>query len=171
MTAQTAAAMEVAKKAVPVKQASSDLFDSVFDSITRRAFELFEGNGRWPGNELADWFRAESEVLHPVHLELRESEDSFSVEAEVPGFDPKDLEITVEPRTLRIAGERERHEEKKKGKALRSEWCANRILRTIDLPAEIDTGKASASLKAGILTIELPKAPHAKSVPIEPKAT
>ena len=172
MTAQSATAMQPTKGSVPVKQTAGDLFeqfDSIYDSIARRAFELFEGNGRWPGNDLGDWFRAESEVSHPVHLETRESDGSFTVEVEVPGFTAKDLEINVEPRCLRIAGKRETKEEEKKGKAIRSERCADQILRAVDLPVDVDTAKVSASLRDGILTIDLPKAVHAKSVRVEPK--
>jgi HSP20 family protein len=175
MTAQSATAMQPTKGSVPVRKSSRDLFeqfDSIYDSIARRAFELFESNGRWPGSDLADWFRAEAEVLHPAHLEMRESDSSFTVEAELPRFAAKDLEIHVEPRCLRIAGKRETtKEEDKKGKVIRSEWCADQILRAIDLPADVDTSKVSASLKDGILTIDLPKAVHAKSVRIEPKAS
>jgi HSP20 family protein len=172
MTAQSATAMQPAKESVLVRKSSGDLleqFDSIYDSIAKRAFELFEGNGRWLGHELGDWFRAEAELLHPVLLEMRESDGNFIVEAEVPGFTAKDLEINVEPRCLKIAGKRETKKEEKKGKAIRSEWSADQILRAVDLPADIDTSKVSASLKDGILTIDLPKAAHAKSVRIEPK--
>jgi HSP20 family protein len=174
MTAQSATAMQPTKGSVTVRKSSGDLleeFDSIYDSIARRAFELFEGNGRWPGTDLADWFRAEAELLHPVHLEMRESDGSFTVEAELPGFTAKDLEINVEPCCLRIAGKRETKEEEKKGKVIRSERCSDQILRAIDLPADVDTSKVSASLKDGVLTIDLPKAAHAKSVRIEPKAS
>jgi HSP20 family protein len=174
MTAQSATAMQPTKGSVPVKKNSGDLldqFDSIYDSIARRAFDLFEGNGRWFGNDLGDWFRAEAEVLHPLHLEMRESDSSFTVQAEVPGFSVKDLEIDVEPRCLKIAGKRETKEEEKKGKAIRSEWCADQILRAVDLPADVDTSKVSANLKDGILTVDLPKAAHARSVHIEPKAS
>jgi HSP20 family molecular chaperone IbpA len=51
-----------------------------------------------------------------------------------------------------------------------SERCAKEILRVIYLPAEVDSSKASATLKDGILNIELPKAAHAQTVRIEPKA-
>lgn len=88
----------------------------------------------------------------------------------MPGFAAKDIEINVEPRCLRIAGKRETKEEEKKGKVIRSEWSADQILRAVDLPADVDTAKVSASLKDGILTIDLPKAAHAKSVRIAPKA-
>jgi HSP20 family protein len=174
MTAQTATAMQPTKGSVTVRKSPGDLleqFDSIYDSIARRAFELFEGNGQWPGTDLADWFRAEAELLHPLHLEMRESDSSFTLEAELPGFTAKDLEINVEPRCLRIAGKRETKQQEKKGKVIRSERCADQILRALDLPADVDTSKVSASLKDGVLTIDLPKAAHAKSVRIEPKAS
>ena len=173
MSPQAATAMQPAKAPVPVKQsATSDVFDQIqqtYDSIARRAFEIFNNNGRWLGNELEDWFRAESELLHPVHLEIAESDDNLTVRAEVPGFSAKELEINVEPRKLTIAGKHEAQEESKKGKTIYSERCAKEILRVVDLPAEVDSSKVSATLKDGILNIELPKAAHAKTVRIEPK--
>ena len=89
--------------------------------------------------------------------------------AEVPGFNAKDLEINVEPRPLTVSGKRETKEETKKGKTVYSELCANEILRVAELPAEIDTSKVNATLKDGILNIELAKAAAAKTVRVEPK--
>jgi len=165
--------MQPAKGPVPVKQsATSDVFDQIqqtHDALARRAFEIFDSNGRWLGHELEDWFRAESELLHPVHLEIAESNDNLTVRAEVPGFSAKELEIDVEPRKLTISGKHEAQEESKKGKTIYSERCAKEILRVVDLPAEVDSSKVSAILKDGILNIELPKAAHARAVRIEPK--
>jgi HSP20 family protein len=173
MSAQAATAMQPAKTPAPVKQpAIRDVFDEIqqtYDSIARRAFEIFNDNGRWLGHELDDWFRAESELLHPVHLELAESDDSLTVRAEVPGFSTKELEINVEPRKLTISGKHEAQEESKKGKTIYSERCAKEILRVVDLPAEVDSSKVSATLKDGVLNIEMPKAARAKTVRIEPK--
>jgi len=87
----------------------------------------------------------------------------------VPGFSTKELEINVEPRRLTITGKHEAHEESKKGKRIYSERCANEILRVVDLPGEVDSSKVSATLKDGILNIQLPKTAHAKTVRIEPK--
>ena len=91
-------------------------FDSIYDSIARRAFELFEANGRWLGNDLDDWSARKPRSCTRLHLEMRESDGSFTVEAEVPGFTAKDIEINVEPRCLRIAGKRETKEEEKRAK-------------------------------------------------------
>jgi len=174
MSPQAATATQPAKAAVPVKQSAADeiveRIQQTYDSIAHRAFEIFENNGRWLGRELDDWFRAESELLRPVFLEIAESDVSLTVRAEVPGFSAKELEIHVEPRKLTIAGKHETQEESRKGKTIYSERCANEILRVVNLPADVDSSRVSATLKDGVLNIELAKAARAKSVRIEPKA-
>ena len=170
MTAQSATAMQPTKGSVPLRQNPDDVFEEierVYDSIARRAFELFQADGR-VRRELDDWLRAEAELLHPTHLVLTESDGDFILRAEVPGFTAKDLDIEVQPRYLRITGKREIKEEKNARK-IRSEWCADQILRAVDLPVDVDTARVNASLKDGILTIDLPKAVHAKAIHVEPR--
>ena len=171
MSPQTAA--QPSREPIQVRQPStSEILDRVqqtYDSIARRAFEIFENNGRWFGHDLEDWLRAESELLHPMHLDIKESDANLTVRAEVPGFNTKELEINVEANKLTIVGKHEAQEEKKKAKTIYSERCSNEILRIVSLPAEVDASKASATLKDGILTIELPKAARAKAVRIEPR--
>lgn len=145
-------------------------FNQIYNSIARRAFEIFEGNGRSFGHELDDWFKAESELLHPVHVRMAESDGALTVEAEVPGFETKDLQINLEPRRLTISGKRETKEEQKKGKAVYQEQCSNEILRVIDLPAEVDASKAAATLKNGMLELQMPKSAVAKPTRVEVKA-
>jgi HSP20 family protein len=172
MSPQTAT--QPSKESIQIKQsATSDVLDRIqqtYDSIARRAFEIFENNGRWFGHEWEDWFRAESELLHPIHLEMAESDDTLIVRAEVPGFNTKELEINVEPRKLMIAGKHQAQEERKKAKTIYSERCAKEVLRVVYLPGEVDSSKVSATLKDGILNIELPKAAQAKTIRIAPKA-
>lgn len=67
-------------------------------------------------------------------------------------------------------GKHEAQEESKKCKTVYSERSPQQILRVVDLPAEVDSSKGSATLKDGISKIELPKAAHAKTDRIEPKA-
>jgi len=175
MSTATVTALQPVKESVPVKQqpAPKDVFDRLqetYNLIARRAFEIFDNNGRWLGHELDNWLRAESEVLHPIHLELTETDENLSVRAGVAGFSSKELKIDVEPLRLTITGKHESQEEKKKGKTIYSECCAQEVLRVIALPAEVDGSKATATLKDGILNLELPKAVHAKTVRVEPKA-
>ncbi len=97
-----------------------DRVNKMSQAITQRAYEIFEGNGRRFGHDLEDWFKAEMDMLHPVHVNIAEAEDSLEVKAEVPGFSEKEIEVSVEPRRLTITGKREtettkRREEKQDG--------------------------------------------------------
>jgi len=139
------------------------------DEIARRAFEIFEGNGRAFGRDLENWFTAESELLHPVHIDIAESDGDVTVRAELPGFTAKEIEVSLEPRRLTIAGKREAKEERKDKKTVYTERCSDQLLRVIDLPAAVDTETAAATLKEGVLELKLPKAAAAKKVPITAK--
>ena len=162
------------KEAVPVKSLpGGDLLERVRDlsnAIAHRAFELFNGRGRADGHDLEDWVRAESEVLHPVHLDLAELVDALTVHAEVPGFSAKELEVVVEPRRLTISGKRANSEEHTSKKTIYREECSNQIYRAIELPAEVDASKVTATLKNGVLELSMPKAAKAKKVHIAEKA-
>jgi HSP20 family protein len=149
--------------------APNDGIRQMLDDLARRAFSIFESNGRRLGNELADWLHAETEMFHPAHIQLKESGEGFTVRAEVPGFTAKDLEINVEGRQLTISGKREKHEERQDNKTVYSERCSDQILRTVELPADVNADATKATLKDGILELELPKAAPAKKVAITPE--
>lgn len=175
VTAQTATATTTQPVRISAlnKQAgtgkSIERFDQIYDSIEKRAFEIFNKNGRWHGNELSDWLQAEAEILHPIHLEIAETDEALNVRAEVSGFSAKELNIQVEGNRLTIAGKHESKEEGTKGKTIYSERCAKEILRYVDLPLSVDASKVNAQLMNGILNIELPKAQQAKSDQVEQK--
>jgi HSP20 family protein len=139
------------------------------ESIARRAFELFEGRGAVLGCDSDDWFKAEKELLHPVHLEITETDDTLTVRAEVPGFEAKELEVSVEPRRITISGKKEATEEKKMAKTVYKEQCSSEILRVVDLPVEIEAAKATATLKDGLLELRMPKTAQAKGTVVEVK--
>ena len=150
----------------------SDLFhrvEKLYNSIASRAFEIFENNGQAWGRDLADWFQAEAELLHPIHVDVSESGGELIIRAEVPGFTEKELDIGLEGRRLTITGKRETKEERKEKKTIYTEQCSNHILRVIDLPVDVDKEKAAATLKDGMLELKVPKAAPAKKVPIASK--
>jgi HSP20 family protein len=176
-------AIQPAKEAITLKLAEiksskpapkddlSAQMTGIYESIARRAFEIFEGKGSIFGRDLDDWFQAESEEFHPVHIDVVDAGKSLKVRADVPGFTTKDLEVSVEPACLIITGKREAREDREKeGKVVYSERCADEILRVIDLPAAVDTANVTATLKDGVLELEMPKAAPAKKVKVEPKA-
>ncbi len=145
--------------------------NNLFQTVAKRAYEIFEGNGRILGHDIEHWFRAEMELLHPVHIEITQSGEELEVKAEVPGFSEKEIEVSVEPQRLTITGKRETSKkEEKKGKTVYEEFCSDQILRVVDLPIAVDADKVTATLKNGILQMKMPKAANSKTVEIKPKA-
>ncbi len=132
-------------------------FEQVYNSIARRAFEIFDGNGRIAGRDLQNWFEAESQLLHPVYLNIDETEQAISLQAELPGFTPKELQIYVEPQRIAISGTRESTHEQKKGKTICREYHSNQVFRVVDLPARIDVEGVTSALKNGVLELQMPK--------------
>ena len=150
----------------------SDLADRLqylSGSIARRAFEIFEDRGRALGHDLEDWLRAESELLHPVHLYIAESDDALTVHAEVPGFSAKELDVGVEPHRLTISGKRETSKERTTKKTVYTEQCSSQIFRAINLPTEVDSSKVAATLKDGVLELVMPKAAKVQKVRVGEK--
>ena len=132
--------------------------EQVHENIARRAFEFFEKDGGRFGHELDHWFKAEGELLHPVHMTITESDDALTVQAEVPGFNTNELQISLEPKRLTISGKREsRREGKNKGSVVYQEECSSELLRVIDLPVEVDATKTTSTLKNGVLELNIPK--------------
>lgn len=150
-------------------QAIHSRMNELYDEIARRAFELFESDGRLWGRDLDHWFRAESELLHPAHVRIREADDAIVVDAEVPGFAANELKLSLEPRRLTITGKKQTSSEESKGTVLYSERCSNELLRSIELPVEVNTSRASATLNNGLLQVAAPKA-ASKNVAIQAKS-
>ncbi len=138
-------------------------------TIAQRAYEFFEERGRRIGNELEDWFRAESELMRYVPTTMTETEQQFTFKAEVPGFKANEIKISAEARQLMIEGESEQTTEETSEKVVFSERRTNRFCRSFGLSAEIDPSKVTANLKDGVLEIILPKAPVREAVGVEIK--
>lgn len=171
--AEQSTAVQRAREAAPLKLTSiDDIFDRVnemYNAIARQAFEFFDGRGRQEGHDLDDWIRAESELFHPAHLDVSETDDTFGVRAEVPGFKADELQVSLEPRRLTIIGQRQSPGSQQQGTKVYTDRCCNQIFRSIDLPADADPSKATATLKDGILDLTLPKATPARKIPVEQK--
>jgi HSP20 family protein len=172
MKKQSAAITQPAKEAEPMKLLpASTLFDRIEDlsnSIARRAFEIFDGHGRRDGHDLEDWLRAESEFLHPVHLDIAQTDYDYIVRLEVPGFSAKELEVGVEPHRLTVSGTREISQERASQQTVYKEHCVNQIFRTIDLPEEVDSSQVTATLRDGVLELSMPKFTPTQKVQVKP---
>jgi HSP20 family protein len=91
------------------------------------------------------------------------------VRAELPGIDPKNVEITVTQDTLTLKGEARVDREDKARNYYRRELRYGSFLRSIQLPSDVKGDQATASYKNGILEIRVPKSERAKpkSVKVE----
>lgn len=100
-------------------------------------------------------------TVFPAVNVFTDKEGALVIRAEAPGVDPEKLEINVEPQRVTIAGEREATNDGGNG-FHRRERRFGRFARSLNVPADLDPEKASASYDDGILTIKLDKAESAK---------
>lgn len=96
---------------------------------------------------------------------ILETAEGYLLEAEMPGVSKEGLEVTIEGGELTIVGHRA--EADVAGRALYRESRAVDYRRVFDLDPGIDTGKISAKMDQGILTLTLPKAERVKPRRIE----
>lgn len=95
-------------------------------------------------------------------VNVREDNDAFHVEAELPGLTEDDLHIAVTHRNqLTLQGER-RVDEAVKGRWHRRERGFGRFQRVLVLPAAVDAERVEARIDNGVLRVTLPKAEEAK---------
>lgn len=104
-----------------------------------------------------------------VQIDVTETEDAFVVNAEVPGIDPAELEISVQGDVLILAGEKRSEETKTEGPATYTERRYGSFRREIPLRSEVDAAEAAADHKNGVVTIRLPKAVAVRPRRIEVK--
>lgn len=141
-------------------------FDRTFaaiDELRRRLDHAFAGDD--PAFALEETF---ARGAFP-RLKLSDVGEAFELRADLPGVREDDLKLSVYQDILSLEGERKN--ESLEGFAVhRKERPVSRFTRSITLPAKIDADKVSASLKDGVLTITMPKAPEAKPKQIPVRA-
>jgi HSP20 family protein len=142
----------------------------IHGAIARRAYELFEREGRAEGNDVRHWLEAEKELLLPVNLTVEETESDIIVQVEVPGFTADDLEVNVEPRCLTITGLRQSKTDRKNAGTMESEESSEDLFRSMELPSEVNTAKISATLTDGMLKVQMPKLVARKTTRVEQQA-
>lgn len=121
---------------------------------------------------LEDWpFRvgADGTQWAPT-VDVSETTKELIVKAELPGMDPKEIDVSVRGDVLTLRGERKKEEEKKGENFRRLERRYGAFTRSIRLPAEVDANKVSAEYKDGVLKISLPKTKEASEKKIEVQA-
>ena len=147
----------------------------VFDRISERAYEIFGSRGYVHGNDYSDWFLAEAELLKPIESEVLEFDGHIVLRAEILGFGPHEIKVSVEPHSLHIIGRATNFENGNAGgdatdSREHSLLSARHIFHVAELPAAVDPSEANLTFKDGVLEIVMPKATRTKSVAAEAKS-
>lgn len=120
-------------------------FDRMLDNFWSGGLEDFWPTGQWM-----------------PRLDVAETADALVVTLDVPGADPKKIDISVTGNVLTVRGQREEEKETKEKSFHRVERAYGAFSRVVTLPSEVDVNKITATAKDGVLTITLPKHEEAK---------
>lgn len=104
-------------------------------------------------------------AAYPV--DIHEDDNHLYVEAELPGFNREDVNVTLENGMLTITAERQ--EEKREGETHLNERRFRRVHRSFTLPNTVDEGNVDATLSDGVLKLTLNKKEEVKPRRIEVK--
>jgi HSP20 family protein len=128
----------------PFRLEMEDLFERFFGPMES------EGNG--------------STKVWAPRVDIAETEKEVVVKAELPGVDPKDVELSVHGSVLTVRGEKKEEKEEKKKEYHRVERFFGQFYREVPLPAGTDPDKITATSAQGVITVTIPKKPE-----IQPK--
>jgi HSP20 family protein len=122
-------------------------FDRLFD-------ETFPGFGlRAPAQEAPRF---------APRVDVTESDEAYTVKADLPGLEEKDIQVSLEEGVLSIQGKLESEKDEERKGVRWVERARGSFHRSIRLPEEIDAAKVTASYRQGVLTVSVPKLPEAK---------
>jgi HSP20 family protein len=92
-------------------------------------------------------------------VDIHEEKDRFVVLADVPGVDPKDIDITADNGVLTVRGERKAEKRETDNGYERIERVAGTFLRRFTLPEGANTDEIKAKQTNGVLEVTIPKTP------------
>lgn len=118
------------------------------EQVRRQMDRMFSQmlGGMWPGTN--------GHGMPPV--EIYRTDKELVVNVELPGCDPKDVNVEITEDSVRVSGEIHRDQEIKDDHYYRSERAIGKFQRLIALPDPIKEGEAKATFKHGLLTLRAP---------------
>ena len=118
-----------------------------------RWFEEEEWPEIW---EKSRWERLPA--IRPPRMDVYEDNGNVVAEVELPGVDPKNIEVETKDNVLKVEAKNEEKKEEKGKGYYRKEIRAGFFKRVVPLPVEVIGGKAGATYEGGILKVVIPKA-------------
>jgi HSP20 family protein len=101
-------------------------------------------------------------VVWQPAIDMSETESEVLVRVELPGVDPKNVDVSVTADTLAIRGQAQAEQETRDKSYYRRELRYGTFQRTLGLPTEMAGEQAKATFKHGILEVRIPKAERVK---------
>lgn len=129
-------------------------FERMRRDMDRLWDSFFEGGHRKRGEEAGEWLPS---------LDVSETKNDLVVKAELPGMDPKEIDISLSEGVLTIKGERKQEKEEKEENYHLIERSYGSFTRSFRLPREVQSEKISTSYTDGGLKVTLPKSEEAKN--------
>lgn len=90
-------------------------------------------------------------------IDVHETDQAYTVTAEAPGLEQKDIALDLRDNVLSISGEKRQERKEEEGGRTYAERFYGKFQRTIPFGAEVDSDKVEATFKNGVLTVSLPK--------------
>ncbi len=104
-------------------------------------------------------------------VDVREKQNGYEIECNLPGFKPEDVEITYSEGVLSIEAQRQTERQMDDERWLQREVFQGDWVRRIALPGDVKVGEIAATFDNGVLTVAVPIAPKARPVKISVGAT
>jgi HSP20 family protein len=93
-----------------------------------------------------------------IKVDVKESGDAYTVQAEIPGVPKEDIQVAVEGNVVSLRAEvKQQDSSSQDEKTLRSERYYGAVSRSFQLASDIDQAQAKARYENGVLTLTLPK--------------
>ena len=133
-------------------------FVPVFGDLEKEFSRLINPNFESSTVETSDW---------QPKVDVVEESKQFVVKVDIPGVDPKDINVSLDHNNLTIKGEKETEHKEKKDNYVRYERSKGSFYRRIMLPDVVDGDKITAKGKDGVLVITIPKSDKGTTRKIE----
>jgi HSP20 family protein len=107
-------------------------------------------------------FGGDAGVTLRPSVDVAETDQAYTVTAELPGLEQKDVELNLRDNALTLSGEKRQESHEENGGRSYTERSFGRFERVIPLPEEVDADRVEANFKNGVLKVTLPKNPKAR---------